>query len=115
VTSHRKRKRAARTAGLTDAELQLTRLLGEVLDLLRWNQVLGFGNQYLLHEKLRVTPAERERVMHAAAAAVEQDGRLQDWRRRLQEVEVALQRVHGQLATRGAGEAAAEAEAGDRG
>jgi hypothetical protein len=99
VTSHRRRKQKAQALGLTDAELQLCELLGQVLELLRWNQVLGYSNQYLLHEKLGIAPDERHRVMRAAAQAVEQDGRLQDWGRRLLEVQEALrdiqQRMHG--------------------
>ncbi|MCA8952255.1 MAG: hypothetical protein KDE27_22280 [Planctomycetes bacterium] len=79
--------------GLTEAELQLCELLGQVLELLRWNQVLGYSNQYLLHEKLGLSPDERHRVMKAAANAVEQDGRLQDWGRRLIEIQDALQRI----------------------
>lgn len=79
--------------GLTEAELQLCELLGQVLELLRWNQVLGYSNQYLLHEKLGLSAEERHRVMKAAANAVEQDGRLQDWGRRLIEIQEALQRI----------------------
>ena len=58
MTSNRRRKQQAQAKGLTDAELQLTELLGQVLDLLRWNQVLGYSNQYLLHEKLGVDEDE---------------------------------------------------------
>ena len=79
--------------GLTEAELQLCELLGQVLELLRWNQVLGYSNQYLLQEKLGLSVEERHRVMQAAAAAVEQDGRVQDWGRRLIEIQDALQRI----------------------
>ncbi len=83
--------------GLTEAELQLVELLGQVLELLRWNQVLGYSNQYLLHEKLGLTAEERHRVMKAAANAVEQDGRLQDWGRRLIEIQDALQSIHARM------------------
>ena len=79
--------------GLTEAELQLCELLGQVLELLRWNQVLGYSNQYLLQEKLGLSTEERHRVMQAAASAVEQDGRVQDWGRRLIEIQDALQRI----------------------
>ncbi len=97
--------------GLTEAELQLCELLGQVLELLRWNQVLGYSNQYLLHEKLGLSPEERHRVMKAAAGAVEQDGRLQDWGRRLLEIQASLRVIHermlgGDAARRGAGERA---------
>lgn len=80
--------------GLTEAELQLTELLGQVLELLRWNQVLGYSNQYLLHEKLGLTPEERHRVMKAAAGAVESDGRMQDWGQRLLEIQESLTSIH---------------------
>ena len=80
--------------GLTDAELQLTELLGQVLELLRWNQVLGYSNQYLLHEKLGLSEDERNQVMKAAASAVEADGRTQDWGKRLMEIQESLAAVH---------------------
>ena len=80
--------------GLTEAELQLTELLGQVLELLRWNQVLDYSNQYLLHEKLGLSAEERHRVMKAAAGAVEADGRTQDWGKRLMEIQESLQAVH---------------------
>lgn len=80
--------------GLTEAELQLTELLGQVLELLRWNQVLGYSNQYLLHEKLGLSPEERHRVMKAAAGAVESDGRMQDWGKRLLEIQESLTAIH---------------------
>ncbi len=113
MTSNRRRKQKARSLGLTDAELQLCNLLGEVLELLRWNQVLGYSNQYLLHEKLGIAPVERRAVMQAAAGAVEQDGRVQDWGRRLLEIQDALQRIHARLAA--SDPAAPEAEAADGG
>lgn len=83
--------------GLTEAELQLTELLGQVLELLRWNQVLGYSNQYLLHEKLGLSPEERHRVMKAAAGAVEQDGRMQDWGKKLLEIQERLQGIHDRM------------------
>lgn len=112
MTSHRRRKQKAQSLGLTEAELQLCDLLGQVLELLRWNQVLGYSNQYLLHEKLGVAPDERHRVMRAAAQAVEQDGRLQDWGRRLLEVQETLRTIQARMqGTQGASPAAGGAEA----
>jgi len=87
--------------GLTDAELQLCELLAQVLELLRWNQVLGYSNQYLLHQKLGLSAEERHRVMRAAASAVEKDGRLQDWGKRLIEIQDSLQRIHERLLGQG--------------
>lgn len=95
--------------GLTEAELQLTELLGQVLELLRWNQVLGYSNQYLLHEKLGLSPEERHKVMKAAAAAVEQDGRTQDWGRRLLEIQESLRTIHERMT----GEAPPEPSGGE--
>ncbi len=83
--------------GLTEAELQLTELLGQMLELLRWNQVLGYSNQYLLHQKLGLSPEERHRVMKAAAGAVEQDGRMQDWGKKLFEIQERLQGIHDRM------------------
>jgi len=83
--------------GLTEAELQLCELLAQVIELLRWNQVLGYSNQYLLQEKLGLSADERHRVMRAAAGAVEQDGRLQAWGQRLIEIQEALQRIQMRL------------------
>ena len=97
VTSNRRRKQKAQSLGLNDAELQLCELLGQVLELLRWNQVLGYSNQYLLHEKLGLSADERHKVMRAAAQAVEQDGRLQDWGKRLLEIQDSLQRIQQQM------------------
>ncbi|MFN3244537.1 MAG: hypothetical protein ACE37K_23730 [Planctomycetota bacterium] len=94
MTSNRRRKQKAQSMGLTEAELQLTELLGQVLELLRWNQVLGYSNQYLLHEKLGLTAEERHRVMKAAAGAVEADGRMQDWGQRLLEIQESLTAIH---------------------
>ena len=97
MTSNRRRKQKAQSLGLNAAELQLCELLAQMLELLRWNQVLGYSNQYLLHEKLGVSPDERHRVMRAAAQAVEQDGRLQDWGRRLIQIQESLQRIEQNL------------------
>ena len=85
-------------AALAEAE-RGRRAVGQVLELLRWNQVLGYSNQYLLHEKLGVAPAERHKVMRAAAQAVEQDGRLQDWGRRLLEVQATLREIQTRMQT----------------
>ena len=94
MPSNRRRKQKGQSLGLNEAELHLTELLGQVLELLRWNQVLGYSNQYLLHERLGLSPQERQDVMKAAAGAVEQDGRMQDWGKRLLEIQESLQSIH---------------------
>jgi hypothetical protein len=115
LTSNRKRKQKARSMGLTEAELQLCELLGQVLELLRWNQVLGYSNQYLLHERLGIAPEERHRVMRAAAGAVEQDGRIQDWGKRLMEIQDALERIQVRMNGDGDGDGGAVAAEGASG
>lgn len=97
MTSRRRRKKQAQSLGLTGAELELVRLLEEVLDAMRWTQVLGYGNQFLLNQRLGVEPEERDRVMRAAAASVEQDGRIQDWQARLAALKQLLLAIDGQL------------------
>lgn len=97
MTSSRKRKREAQRKGLTLAEWSLCELLEQVLAALRWQMVLGYANQYLVHERLSVPADERDRVMRAAAAAVEADGQLLDWGRRLQAVRAQLAAVDREL------------------
>ncbi len=110
MSRNRRRKQKANALGLNDAELQLCELLAQIIELLRWNQVLGYSNQYLLHEKLGVTADERHRVMRAAASAVEQDGRLQEWGRRLLDIQTSLERIEARMrASDGASEAASDA------
>jgi hypothetical protein len=115
VTSRRQRKRQAQALGLTEAELKLCDLLGEVLEALRWNQILGFSNQYLLQERLQVPVTERTAVMRAAAAEVERSGRLQDWGQRLLEVQASLRLIHARLSGETARKPAAGTEAMDAG
>jgi len=97
MTSRRRRKRAAQQSGLTEAELDLVELLEEILEAMRWSQVLGYANQFLLQEQLSVTQKDRDRVLEAAAAIVQSDGRIQDWRARLQLVRAQLQVLDRQL------------------
>ena len=49
------------------------------------------------HEKLGLAPDERHRVMRAAASAVEQDGRIQNWGQRLLEIQDSLQKIHAHM------------------
>lgn len=114
MTSRRRRKREAQASGLNEAELDLAELLEEILDAMRWSQVLGYANQFLLQEQLSVTQKDRDRVLEAAAAIVEGEGRIQDWRARLQQVRARLQTLDRDLKAR-RGDAAAEREASDGG
>ena len=94
MTSLRKRKKQASRRGLALPELELVELLGEVLETLRWTQVLGYSNQFLLAEKLAIPAAERDRVLAAAARAAAQEQKLALWRQRLARIAQELQRRH---------------------
>ncbi len=83
MTSSRKRKKVAAAQGLSERELALTELLEEVLDSVRWLQILGYSNQYLMNQKLKVTQAERDKVLEAAARAVDKDRKMHEWTDRL--------------------------------
>jgi hypothetical protein len=111
MTSRRRRKRTAQSGGLTEAELDLVELLEEILDAMRWAQVLGYANQFLLQEQGAVSPADRDRVLEAAAAIVEGDGRIQDWRARLHAVRSRLTSLDQELRRRRGGSAPPEREA----
>jgi len=90
MTSVRKRKKQAARRGLSMPQLELVDLLEEVLAAHRWLQVLGFANQFVLAERLALTPAERDRVLEAATRAVDKDARLADWRLRLAHIKAEL-------------------------
>ena len=83
VTSMRKRKKQADALGLSERELQMAELLEEVLDHMRWMQILGYTNQYILERKLKVDRDERDKILEAATRAVERDGKLSEWQERL--------------------------------
>lgn len=83
MTSLRKRKKQADELGVSTTELELCELLEEVLASLRWAQVLGYGNQFLLAQKLKVEPAERDQVLAAAVRVVDKDKKLHEWNDRL--------------------------------
>lgn len=83
VTSQRKRKKAARSRGMNLTELELIELLEEMLESFRWQQVLGYSNQFLLNRMLDVPEDERDRILEAATRAVEKDARLHEWQDRL--------------------------------
>jgi len=83
VTSNRDRKRQLEQQRLNEPELRMLELLEEVLERFRWSQVLGYASSFLLREKLKISDEERDRVLKAAAAAVEKDGTLKDWQDRV--------------------------------
>ena len=83
MTSLRKRKKQADELGVSTTELALVELLEEVLESLRWTQVLGYSNQFLLQQKLKIETAERDKVLAIAARMVDKDQSLHQWRDRL--------------------------------
>ncbi|MCC6670750.1 MAG: hypothetical protein IT458_06805 [Planctomycetes bacterium] len=113
MVSHRKRKKEAERLGVTATELDLVALLEEVLDQVRWLKVLGYANQHLLGEHLKIPAAERDRILAAAARAVEDDRQEHAWRARIAALKEAFlrQRRELRLALR-EGPAAAEAAHG---
>lgn len=93
MPSHRKRKREAASRDLSLRELELLEVLEEVLESLRWQQVLGYANQFLLDRHVRVEPDERDRVLDAAVRAVDKDKHLRDWRDRLARLRAGIHEV----------------------
>lgn len=93
MTSRRKHKKTAQALGLTERELALVSLLDEVLDEVRWLQILGYANQYLMNRHLEVDAAERDRVLEAATRAVDKDAKLHEWRDRLARVKAGVLHV----------------------
>lgn len=90
MTSRRKRRQEASRRGLSDRELELADLLEEVLEVLRWHQILGYANQFLIDQHLEVSGEERDRVLRAATKAVEKDVRLARFKDRLARVRGAM-------------------------
>lgn len=83
MTSRRKHKKVAASLGLSERELLLTELLEEVLDEVRWLQILGYSNQFLMNRHLEVDPAERDRILEAATRTVDKGRKLHEWHDRL--------------------------------
>ncbi len=85
--------------GLTPRELDLAELLAEVLDSLRWMQILAYSNQYLVNEKLAVDKAERDRILEAATRAVEKDHKLHEWQQRLARLKSEISGIQDRVQT----------------
>jgi hypothetical protein len=87
VTSLRRfkkqRDKQAEQLGVSSSELALVELLEEILESLRWAQVLGYANQFHVTQKLKVDQAERDRILAAAARMVDKDQKLHEWKERL--------------------------------
>ncbi len=91
--------------GLTPRELDLAELLAEVLDSLRWMQILAYSNQYLVNEKLAVDKAERDRILEAATRAVEKDHKLHEWQQRLARLKGEVSGIQESVETEAHGDA----------
>jgi hypothetical protein len=79
----RTRKKQARAAGLSPAELDLIELLEEVIERFAMLEVLSFANNFLITDRSRIAPEERERIFRAAQQAVAPESPVQVWRERL--------------------------------
>ena len=101
VTSQRKLKKQAQALGLTHTEFQLVEILEEVLDNMRWMQVLAYTNQYLLSEKLEVSQEERDQILEASTRAVEEDQAMQDWRQRLDRLKAEIGKIQDRIGGEG--------------
>lgn len=94
MTSQRKLKKRAEALGLTGSELQLLDLLDEVLEGMRWMQILAYTNQYVLNQKLEIPQDERDQILEAATRAVDKDQKFHEWRRRLDRIKQELNNIN---------------------
>lgn len=83
MTSRRKHNKQAKNLGLSDRELLLAELVEEMVEQMRWLWVLGYSNQYLVQQTLKVDKAERDKILEAATRSVEKDQKLHEWQERL--------------------------------
>lgn len=90
MVSHRKRKKQATKAGLTEHELEMLEMLQEMLERFRWMQVLVHAQSFVMREKLKISDAELHRVLQAATASIEKDASWRRW-------EAGLGRLKGEL------------------
>jgi len=90
VVSHKKRKKEASRAGLTEPELQMLELLEEIIDKFRWLKVLAHTQSYIIREKLKLDDKELDHVLRAATRTLDEDSTLRRW-------EDGLARLKGEL------------------
>ena len=86
MTSRRKRKKVAASLSLSERELMLAELCEELLDEIRWMQILSYSNQYLMNRHLKIDADERDRILEASTRTVDKDAKLHEWRERLARV-----------------------------
>jgi hypothetical protein len=94
MPSHRDRKREARQRDLSERELELAELLEEVLASVRWLQILGYSNQYLMSHHLKIDREERDKILEAAVRTVDKDQKLHEWNARLARLKGVAVEVH---------------------
>ncbi len=97
MTSQRKLKKRAKALGLTGTEFQLVELLEDVLDNMRWMQILAYTNQYLLNQKLEVSQQERDQILEAATRAVEGNQKMHKWQDRLHRLKAEIANIQRQV------------------
>lgn len=90
MASHKKRKKAAAKAGLTEPEMRMLELLEEMLERFRWTQVLVHAQSFLIRDRIKISDAEMDRVLEAASRAIEKDASWLRW-------EDGLARLRGEL------------------
>ena len=78
---------------MTGTELKLVELVQEMMQDLRWMQILAYSNQYLLNRKLEVTDSERNQILEAATRAVDKDAKLHEWNERLDRLKAELHNI----------------------
>ena len=93
MTSKRKQRKKAARRGLSDRELELSEIMEEMLERLRWQEILSYANQFLMTEKLQLSRQERDRVLEAATRAVDKDAKLHLWRQRLSRIKGEIHRA----------------------
>ncbi len=94
MTSQRKHKKQAQSLGLSERELRLAELVEEMLESMRWMWVLGYSNQYLVNNFLKIDKADRDEILEASTRAVDRDARLHEWRERLAQIKGEAVRQH---------------------
>lgn len=75
----------------------MVELLEGLVQEVKWLQVLGWSNQFLLQRKLELEDGERDRVLEAAARAVDADGRTQEWIEEVGRLKGAILRTTGAM------------------
>jgi len=81
--NRREQKKRAQKAGLSPWEQEVLDLLEEILERFSMLEVLSFSNNYLITDRSRIPPEEREQIFRAAVRAVAPESPVESWRERL--------------------------------